>query len=370
MTRHRLHANDLPADQFPTNGLPAHALRANAWQANRAHVNTSRLKASLRVLAGVASISLILLQPGLSENRRINLFPKLVTGQILNYRISYHTERKAKTQSAFITAESAVNPNVDLRALLRLEVLGLEARGARFILHARTTYQTLDTSAESAGATSRKPATPEPVSPVPQPVAVEFTISPDGRVSDVKNLDVLPPDQQEAWKEWVARFAAGAAFPEKGIALAEKWKSEEPEKTASPIAGLTWIRESVYLRNEPCRPMKLTPLGDFASSSDVPAETCAVIFTSATLKQKSSPDKTTPEDFKLHDLHTNGTASGDNKTVLYISLSTGLLVRSSDDADQRMDVTIATSDLNNHVHYAIHAQSSAEIFLLTAAPIT
>jgi hypothetical protein len=87
-----------------------------------------------------------------------------------------------------------------------------------------------------------------------------------------------------------------------------------------------------------------------------------VIQTTATLKQKSPPRDTTPEDFKLHQLRTSGTASGTNKTLLYISLQTGLLIRSSDQADQTMSVTIAKSDNSNRVHYDIHAKSRTEIF--------
>jgi len=299
---------------------------------------------------------------------RVELFPRLIPGQILTYRISYRTDKKAKTQSAFITAEPAVNPNVDLRALLRLEVLGVEPQGVRSVLHFRATYQPIDPGNESG---SPRPGSSAPGAPRPgsQAVPIEFTILADGRVSNVKNLDALLPEQQEAWKEWAARFAAPATFPGKGIALAQKWKSEEPEKTAAPIAGLSWLRESFYLRDEPCRTMNLTQQGEVLSSGGA-AEMCAVIFTGATLKQKSDPQNTTPEDFKLHDLHTSGTATGNNKTTLYISRSTGLLVRSSDDADQTMNVTIAKPDETNHVHYAIHAQSHTEILRVTSAPPT
>jgi hypothetical protein len=327
----------------------------------------SGLRAWLPVILGITVISLApLLTAVPAARRRIELFPRLLPGQIISYRISYRTNKKAKTQSAFITAEPAVNPNVDLRALLRLEVLGVEPQGARSVLHFRAIYQTID-SPEESGPSRSKSSVPELPRPGSQQVPIEFTILADGRMSNVKNLDALLSEEQEAWKEWAARFAASATFPEKGISVAQKWKSEEPEKTAAPIAGLSWLRESFYLRDEPCRTINLTPQGDVDSSGGT-AETCAVIFTNATLKQKSAPEDTTPEDFKLHDLHTSGTATGNNKTTLYISLATGLLVRSSDDADQSMNVTIAQPDETNHVHYAIHAQSHAEILRVTTVP--
>jgi hypothetical protein len=325
------------------------------------------VRARFPAVLGITILSLAPLLNGIpAARRRIELFPKLVAGQVISYRISYRTDKKAKTQSAFITAEPAVNPSVDLRALLRLEVLGVEPQGARSVLHFRAIYQTLDTPEES-GLSRRKPLVPALPQQGTQSALIEFTILADGRMSNIKNVDALLPEQQEAWREWAARFAASAAFPEKGITVAQKWKSEEPEKTAAPIAGLSWLRESFYLRDEPCRTSNLTPQGDVDSSGGT-AETCAVIFTNATLRQKSDAGDTTPEDFKLHNLHTSGTATGNNKTTLYISLTTGLLVRSSDDADQSMNVTIAQPDETNHVHYAIQAQSHSEILRVTNTP--
>jgi hypothetical protein len=86
------------------------------------------------------------------------------------------------------------------------------------------------------------------------------------------------------------------------------------------------------------------------------------------LKQNSSPKDATPEDFKLHDLKTTGTAQGTNETFTYISLQTGLVVRATEEATQRMDVTIAKADGSNRVHYKVDAKSHAEVLLVTAAP--
>jgi len=118
------------------------------------------------------------------------------------------------------------------------------------------------------------------------------------------------------------------------------------------------------VRNEPCRAEQLTAKGDVVDSTQSP-ETCAVILTTASLKQQSSPKDTTPEEFRLHELRTTGTAHGNNKTITYISLQTGLVVRASDEADQTMSVTVAKADGSNRVHYDIHATSSTEILLVT-----
>jgi hypothetical protein len=287
---------------------------------------------------------------------RVNLFPKLQAGQTLTYRIAYHLDKQANTQSSVKWAQTPAAATINVQGLLRLEVLAVQPLGPRSTIHARTSFQSLNSEATAPSQPSAQNA---------QATAIEFTLFPNGRLDEIKNLDVLSADQQQAWQQWASTFAAAAVFPADGIKLTQRWKSEEPEKSPSPITGLTWMRESTYLRNEPCRSAQLMPQGELADSNESP-ETCAVIQTKAALKQKSSPKNTTPEDFKLHQLHTSGTASGNNQTLLYLSLQTGLLIRSSEQADQTMDVTIAKADNSNRVRYGIHAKSNTEIFRIIA----
>ena len=72
----------------------------------------------------------------------------------------------------------------------------------------------------------------QPPAQSPQRIAVEFTIFPNGRIDEIKNLDALSPDQQQAWQQWASTFAAAAVFPADGIKLAQKWKSEEVREIA------------------------------------------------------------------------------------------------------------------------------------------
>ncbi len=257
-----------------------------------------------------------------------------------------------------------------MRALLRLEVVGVEAQGQRPTVRARTLFQ-VSNSATHLTVPTDLPSPPDQAQRQDsKAVSIEFTINPDGRVDQIKGLDILFPEQQQAWKEWVARFAASAALPEGGIRIGQKWKTEELESSPAPISKLTWMRESTYLRDEPCHISEVTVEGDIAPPhpQQVP-ETCAVIETNATLKQRSSPNDSTPPDYKLHQLQTTGTASGINKTLLFVSTQTGLLVRSSDHADQKMSVTIAKADDSNKVHYDIHATSQTEIFRIANSPL-
>jgi hypothetical protein len=302
-----------------------------------------------------------------SHSDRLDLFPKLQAGQAITYRIAYHLERQTKTQGSVTWAQTPAAADVNVQGRLRVDILGVKAEGQRSSISARTWFQVFHLEAQPAAATAAPSATQKSLEDA-RGMAVEFTISPDGRIDKVNGIDALSAGQQQAWRQWATTFGAAAAFPASGIKLAQKWKSEEPEKSPAPIAGLIWTRESTYLRNEPCRITQAAIQGDAADASQ-PPETCAVIETTALLKQKSSTKNSTPEDFKLHQLRTSGAATGSNKTLLYISLQTGLVVRAFDQADQSMNVTIAKSDGSNHVRYDIHAKSITDIFrIANAAP--
>lgn len=324
--------------------------------------------ALIGISAGVAPVSAV---P--RANDRVALFPKLVAGQVLTYQIAYHADKSAATKSTIATSrpQSPSGTETNVRALLRLEITGVERQGPRAAVRGRTYFQVLN-SATHLTVSRDLPTPPDQTQRQdPKGILIEFMIEADGRVDQIKGLDVLFPEQQQAWKEWVARFAASAALPEGGVRIGQKWKTEELESSPAPIAKLSWLRESTYLRDEPCHVSELTIEGDVAAAhpQQVP-ETCAVIETSATLKQRSSTKDATPEDYKLHQLLTSGTASGGNKTLLFVSTQTGLLVRSSDHADQKMSVTIAKADNSNRVHYDIQAKSDTEIFRIANSPQT
>ena len=329
---------------------------------------------ALTAAAFVAACAVVVtLKAAPRSNDKVVLFPKLVTGQVLTYQIAYHADKSAATKStvARSTPQTPSGAETNVRALLRLEVVGVEGQGSRATVHARTYFQVLNSTTHVKVPNSVPTPPDQTQTQDPKGISIEFTVNPGGRIDQIKGLDRLFPEQQQAWQEWVARFAASAVLPEGGIRIGQKWKSEEGENAPAPIAKLTWRRESVYLRDEPCHISELTMAGDVAEvhPQQVP-ETCAVIETSATLKQHSSPDDSTPEDYKLHQLQTSGTASGTNKTLLFVSTQTGLLVRSSDHADQKMSVTIAKADDSNRVHYDIVAKSDTEIFRIANSPLT
>ncbi len=298
---------------------------------------------------------------------RVKLIPDLHAGQTITYLIRYRSDKNVKTESNVVAPMAPNAAQMDAHGLLQVDVLDVRQVGGKTAIHARSQFRTLD-----SGVWVKKPGDKEPHWQVqkvdPEGKQIEFTISPDGSVEKMTGSDALFPEQQQAWQQWMARFATAWTLPQNGVKLGEKWKSEQPENGGAPIAGLSWARESTYVRNENCHAQQLSITGELSPGG--PSETCAVLLTTATLKQNSSPKDATPEDFKLHELKTRGTAKGANETITYISLKTLLVVRATEEAHQSMDVTVAKADESNRVHYNVDAKSHSEVLLVTETPLT
>jgi hypothetical protein len=272
------------------------------------------------------------------RSQRTRLVPSLRAGEKFSYLVSYSLDRSIKAQSRFQAPDQPAPGKLTLDTTLYVEIHGRSAAGIQL----RTRFGEQGTAS---------------------PHWVEFTLAKDGSVSSLSGLAALPAVQQLAWREWLARFAASMIYPKNGVKLGEKWETLETESAPSPVAGLAWHRTSQYVRNEPCPEANPAGAAGFVESVSK-TKSCAVILTTAVLKQDSSPKDATPEDYKLQHLKTSGTASGTNQTILYISRSTGLLMRSSESDKQSMHVTVALDDGSNHVHYDMTASSRARLLLV------
>lgn len=302
-----------------------------------------------------------------SGDQRASLLPKLQPGQTFTYMIHFRSNKKVKTESKVALALASNGAQLDAHGLLRLEILDVQVSDGNPIVHASTRFLTLD-----SGVWMKKHGDKEPnwskelVNPAGK--TIEFTIAPDGSFEKVSGLDTLVPEQQEAWREWARRFALAWTVPVQGSKIGGKWKSAQSEQASSPVAALVWAFDSSYVRNEPCRASQLSLTGEFSPAKG-PIDTCAVLLANAKLTQKSSAKDATPEDYKLHDLKTMGTAKGTNEIITYISLTTGLVVRATEEAQQQMDVVVAKSDGSNRVHYNVDAKSLSEVLLVTETPL-
>jgi hypothetical protein len=302
-----------------------------------------------------------------AADRRAHFLPQLQPGQTITYLIRFQSDKTVKTESRVVAPMVPNVAQIDAHGLLRVEILDVQQTATRPAVHARGQFLTLDTGVWSKRPNDKKPDW-DAQRVDPNEKTIEFTISPDGSVNEVKGLDSLFPEQQQAWQQWVARFALAWALPPDGMKSGEKWKSEEAERSSTPIAGLQWARDSIYVRDEPCHTSQLSLMGDVSPSTG-PSDTCAVLLTTAKLKQNSSSKDATPQDFKLHELRTTGTAKGTNEIITYVSLKSGLVVRATEDAAQFMDVVVAQADGSNRVHFNVDAKSHGEVLLVTETPL-
>jgi hypothetical protein len=322
----------------------------------------------MRVLARILVCAFFLAvtpHPAGSRTERVNLFPRLHAGQVITYRIRFRANKGVTTESRVAMPLSPTPSETDILASLRMEILEVQSAGGKALIHVRALFETLHPGEEeSTGKQDGRENSPRDDS---SKKGVEFTIHADGQLADVQGDDALLPEEHQVWAEWISLFAMAAVFPEKGVKRGEKWESVEAEKAAAPIAGLTWLRRSTYVQNEACESERTRSSGAASKTGQEP-ETCAVIVTNATLRQKSSKKDATPEDFKRHDLRTMGTTRGTNQVVAYISLKTGVLMRATEEADQSMDVTLAKADESNRVRYKVSAKSSTEVLLVADTP--
>ncbi len=323
------------------------------------------MKRKLQRVAGVFLLAAATLGAG---DKRVHLLPKLQSGQIIIYLVRFQVDKNVKSESKVAVPTAPNAAQIDAHGLLRVEILDVKEIGTKAEIRARAKFLTLD-----SGVWLKKPGDKKPAWDKqrvdPEGKTIEFRISPDGSVNDLKGLDSLFADQQQAWQQWVARFALAWTLPADGVKSGEKWKFDQSEQAPVPIAGLHWARQSHYVRDEPCHATQLSLMGDVSASSD-PPETCAVLLTNSTLNQKSSSKNATPEDFKLHDLRTLGTAKGTSEIITYISLKSGLVVRATEETTQFMDVVVAMADGSNSVHYKVDAKSHSEVLLVGQTPLS
>jgi hypothetical protein len=340
------------------------AMKPSATHAKQIYLATTMFSAASVSPRGVieraflTAAFLVIAAPS-SFSQRLQLAPHLHAGQILLYRIDFRNSRNMQTESRVTSPQLPPSSNVNASGLLQVEIVESGAAGLRI----KTYYS--ERNSPAAPSQSHDQQISEAAAP---DKLVEVSIAADGSATQIKGLDQLSSAQQFAWNDWLGRFTSSMTFPKQGIRAGQKWETSEPETNPSPIALLLWTKKYQYVRDEPCmfdsQPEQTSP----AKSSTNSNSACAVIFIQSTLRQKSSPKNSAPDDYKLRNLKTRGTAAGQNETILYFSRATGLLVRSTEDAQQSLDVLVALADGSNAVHYTLDAKSHSDILLLPDSP--
>jgi hypothetical protein len=176
----------------------------------------------------------------------------------------------------------------------------------------------------------------------------------------------------------VKSLSVGARFPREGIAIGQKWSAEKP-LVGLPLADLTWRTESTYLRNEPCGPSHAADEDKSATESAVPAgsaptpsppsvmnDMCAVVLTRFEISRRGSAHSdATPDDYRHNGLRTSGTWTGSGESLESISLSSGLLVSSTQTGTQDMDYKITSTTTDSQIHHTGHVENQSHINLLS-----
>lgn len=290
----------------------------------------------------VFAACMLVFAAALRGDARVRFLPSLQRGETLQYEVHGRVNRVVKTESRVSSMRGPQQLQGDLSSMVVFSVQ--EVRAGK----------------PQPWVSGQVELLPGPGEPNPRATTtalkVAFDILDRGHLGRVVGLDVLSPEQQLLWRFWVARFAFGWTLPAEGMKPGEKWKYEEPELDAALIADLVWEREVTYVQDAPC------PV--------VTSDICGVFLVQSTLKQKSSTKDSTPEDFRLHELKTFGSAHGENQVIAYISTKTGLLMRATEDVKQSMDVTVMKTDGTNGVHYDVDATSHFETLFVAQPPAT
>jgi hypothetical protein len=273
--------------------------------------------------------------------------------------------------------------------IIRLDILNVQSASGSAMgrIHLRATYEKSDATSETDAYDPQAAALADQFARL-QGRSVEFIIEPDGKLSSIIGLeDILSnPSVAQSVRAWMINLSSGAAFPQAGIALGQKWANEQP-LVGSPLAGLIWRTESTYLRDEPCRsaapagstssrgnpaapaepsatPQPSATSPSVAASSVAADESCAVILTRVEILRRRSHDDPTPKDYRRNSLSTSGTWTGSGESLDSISLSTGLTIRSTQTSTQDINLTIISTRSGARMNYTAHVESQTEIRLL------
>jgi hypothetical protein len=311
----------------------------------------------LAILGAIAALA------AAPRGSRIHLAPIFTPGETLRYRIQTHTATSQHIVSPIVNPQGGSEFSQTISLLVRLDVLDAQPSApVRF----RATYEKSHSESQTD---AFDPTTPSPDSQydILEGRSVSFTLDSRGQFADFKGLEDIFPERSVAdpLLSWLKVLSIGAAFPSAGVAIGEKWTSEQP-LTGSPLTGLLWRAQSTYLRDEPC-PASAASLAP-ASPQTPTGNTCAVILTRLEILRRASSSDVTPEDYRRNGLRTSGTWTGSGESLDSISLATGLLVSSTQSGTQNMDYVITSASSGSQIHRSARIESKSEITLLPASP--
>jgi hypothetical protein len=285
----------------------------------------------------------------------------------LRYEIETRISSNSKMETPIENPEAASKSRQNISLILRLDVLNpLPANNdPPGSIRVRATYEKSSATFES-----------DAYDPAGSNIAdqyknlegrsLEYTIEPDGRFSHLVGIDDLLANRSvaENVNSWMNGISSGARIPKEGIEVGQKWSSERPIEGVA-LGGLIWRNQSAYVRDEPCYSTEGPPKSAAAAQPADASPSCAVIITQFKIHRNGDA---TPDDYARQSLDTSGTWIGSGGSLEFVSLSTGVLIHSTQDSTQNMDVEILSTRSGSKMHYTGHVDSHSEISLIPATP--
>jgi hypothetical protein len=293
----------------------------------------------------------------------VTLAPKFTPGERLVYQVEMEIDTTGKTVAPITNAEGPTEAALKIGMRERLDVLSLDAQPQGDSVRFRLTW---DDSRAHSISDAFDPTATDPAEPFNklQGRSVEFTLAPNGALTDFKGLEQvlpggMPPPESVAW---IASLAAAHEFPSGGIAPGRHWHAERPIAGA-PLANLFWDTQSTYDRNESCPHLAPEP----QTQRD---RQCAIILSRMSIERHGSAHgDDTPPDYLHNGLRTAGTWTGTGEEMGSIALDTGLLMNATETSSQNIDYTIASAGSGSSVHYTAKVQTQTGITLVEQSQI-
>jgi hypothetical protein len=315
----------------------------------------------------IAAVALLIALPfAASANQKAHLTPSFIPGEIFHYQIESHTITTVKTTTPIADPESGSGSTQALDLLVRLDVLSPAPGSAPGATHFRVTYEKSHAEAESDAFDPTGPSFEDQYNRI-EGRSFDFTLDPGGSITNLKGLDDIFPNRSTAEPafSWIDGLFPGSRLPHDGISVGQKWKSEHPV-TGMPLDDLVWLSDSTYLRDESCNASAdaaaAMPAGNQAAG---PPSACATILMRYHMSRRGSPHSdATPPDYRKNGLRTSGAWTGSGDSLDSISLSTGLVVSSTQNSTQDVDYEITSASSGSSIHRKGHVQSQLIITLI------
>ena len=328
-----------------------------------------------------------------SANTRIHFAPHFSAGQVFHYSVQMHVDSASHSTGPVIDPEGPTKTGESVSVVLRLEVLSASGTtAAPGPARIRVTYEKAAVTSASDSYDADTAGMAEQYKKL-EGQSIEFTLELSGEITNVTGLAKILPGESRSTvvKQWLNQLTLGASVPKRGIAVGEKWSSEQPLDNV-PLAGLAWRTESTYTRNERCPAVRSEPAVGAVSQPVTPSpviDVCAMILThseitgapahpsrrqlpplggSAEIQPENQKDHT-PDIFRKNGLRTFGEWTGSSDGLTAISLRTGMVVSVTQTAATHMDFTIMTATAHNRMRYAGDTRSQSQITLVSQSVV-